>query len=148
MVQCKTPLNVVVAEDDEDDRLLLDEAFREHCDCLNLKLTENGVELLEYLESANPRPSLVLLDLNMPRMSGQETLERMKADPHLKDIPVIIFTTSDEEDIIAKAYCKGASTFIRKPFDFEKLRHIAKIVSAYWCEIASLPQKDECPKRE
>lgn len=147
MAHCRVPTTVVVADDDEDDKLLIKEAFSNECQCLKLHFVEDGAELLDYLDSQHPvQPALIFLDLNMPRMNGAEALERIKKDMRHKDIPIIMFTTSSEEDNVAKAYCLGASSYIRKPNTYEELQHIINIVGQYWCEVVLLPNKDSCDK--
>ena len=147
MENCNSKITVLVADDDEDDRILIREAFKEHCQCFNLKMVEDGVELIEYLHREDIHPGFIFLDLNMPKMNGTEALQKIKEDENSKNIPIIIFTTTDEQDVIARTYCAGASTFIRKPTTFERLSYTIGILSAYWCEIALLPSvKDNCPE--
>jgi len=141
----QVPITVVVAEDDEDDRLLIEEAFRDNCQCLALHFTHDGVELLEYLTKTEvPKPCLILIDLNMPKMGGIEAVEKIKSNDRLKDIPIIVLTTSDDEDTIAKSYCSGVNSYIRKPMSFDQLEHIVTIIGKYWCEVVLLPGKRGC----
>jgi two-component system, response regulator len=145
MESCKVPTTVVVAEDDEDDRLLIEQAFSSSCQCLKLHFAHDGLELLEYLKNGGvAKPCLILIDLNMPKMGGIEALERIRSDARLKDIPVIVLTTSDEEDSVVTTYCKGANSYIRKPMLFSELEHIVDIIGKYWCQIVLLPSKGEC----
>ena len=146
MEKCKIPKTIIVA--DEDDRLLINEAFNNSCQCFNLQIVGDGEELLEVLHNKGKNPDLILLDLNMPRMDGFEVLESIKGDPQLKKIPVIIFTTTDEQSALAKTYCNGANSFIRKPATFEQLSHIVKVIASYWCEIVLLPDGFNCPPEE
>jgi CheY-like chemotaxis protein len=142
MEGCGVPLTVVAAEDDEDDRLLIEEAFRNNCGCLTLHFTHDGLELLEYLTKADiSKPALILIDLNMPRMGGIEAVEKIKANDKLRDIPIIVLTTSDDEETIVKSYCSGVNSYIRKPMSFSELEHIVNIIGQYWCEVVSLPGK-------
>jgi two-component system, response regulator len=141
----QVPITVVVAEDDEDDRLLIQEAFRANCQCLTLHFTNDGLELLEYLTSDGAsKPCLILIDLNMPKMGGLEAVEKIKSNDKLKDIPIIVLTTSDDEDTIAKSYCSGVNSYIRKPMSFSQLEHIVNIIGQYWCEVVLLPGKRGC----
>ena len=141
----QVPITVVVAEDDEDDRLLIEEAFRANCQCLTLHFTKDGVELLEYLTTNEvSKPCLILIDLNMPRMGGIEAVEKIKSNDKLKDIPIIVLTTSNDEDTIALSYCSGANSYIRKPMSFSQLEHIVNIIGQYWCEVVLLPGKRGC----
>ena len=147
------PVTIVVAEDDADDRMMIQEAFDDN----NLKnervFVEDGEELLDYLRSSGkyaalagkPYPGLILLDLNMPRMDGREALREIKSDPNLCRIPVVILTTSKAEEDIARTYGLGVSSFITKPLNFDDLFSMIKIVCDYWTQIVALPP--ECTTR-
>ncbi|MDC8830702.1 response regulator [Alteromonas gilva] len=136
-----------MADDDEDDRLLAVDALKEGRILNNLKCVEDGVELLEYLRregkyadpDSSPRPSLILLDLNMPRMDGREALEQLKADPKLRSIPVVILTTSKEEEDMLRGYDMGAASYITKPVNFEGLVDLMQALGRYWIEFVELP---------
>lgn len=145
-------ITILVADDDPDDRLLIDEAFEENRIANDLRFVEDGEELLNYLERTGkyeggidaPRPGLILLDLNMPRMDGREALKRIKANPALATIPVVVLTTSKQEEDILRTYGLGVNSFITKPVTFEGLLRVAQIVTSYWIEIVQLPaQFDE-----
>jgi CheY-like chemotaxis protein len=120
---------VLMADDDEDDCLLVESAFQEMGIAIDLRFVGDGRELLDYLynqgDFADPerylRPNLILLDLNMPRIDGREALGKIKSDAQLKDIPVLILTTSREERDIALSKLAGASSFLAKPERFEDL---------------------------
>ena len=120
---------VLMADDDEDDCLLVEAAFQEIGIADDLRFVEDGQELLDYLYNEGdfadperyPRPSLILLDLNMPRIDGREALARIKSDPQLKNIPILIFTTSREERDIVLSKQAGASSFLSKPEGFQDL---------------------------
>ena len=135
------------ADDDEDDRLLTQDALAESRVLNELHFVEDGVELLEYLErkgkfedkSSSPRPGLILLDLNMPRMDGREALEAIKANPNLKGIPVVILTTSKQEEDMVKGYNLGAASYITKPVTFDGLVDLMKTLGKYWVEFVELP---------
>jgi len=86
-----------------------------------------------------PSPGLILLDLNMPRKDGREALREIKADPQLRKIPVVVLTTSSEEEDILKTYDLGANSFITKPVGFESLAHIVSVLGQYWFQIVELP---------
>jgi CheY-like chemotaxis protein len=107
---------------------------------------KDGDELLDFLlrrgaytEPQPPRPTLILLDLNMPRKDGREALAEIKQNPALCNIPVIVMTTSRVEEDILKAYELGVSSFIRKPVTFEQLCHVLRIFDQYWLQIVELP---------
>ncbi len=136
-----------MADDDEDDRLLTQDALAESRVLNELHFVEDGVELLEYLErkgkfedkTTSPRPGLILLDLNMPRMDGREALEAIKANPNLKGIPVVILTTSKQEEDMVKGYNLGAASYITKPVTFDGLVDLMKTLGKYWVEFVELP---------
>lgn len=136
-----------MADDDEDDRLLTQDALAESRVLNELHFVEDGVELLEYLErkgkfeqkDTSPRPGLILLDLNMPRMDGREALQAIKANPCLKGIPVVILTTSKQEEDMVKGYDLGAASYITKPVTFDGLVELMKALGKYWVEFVELP---------
>src|SRR5690606_4714059 len=111
---------------------------------------KDGVELLEYLRKqgkyANgepcPRPSLILLDLNMPRMDGRAALENIKNDPELRTIPIVILTTSKQEEDMLRGYNLGAASYITKPVDFAGLVDLMRTLGKYWVEFVELPCSD------
>ena len=140
-------LNILLADDDPDDRMLIRDALEESKSPQQLTCVENGEELLEYLRhqgsyalpNEQPRPYLILLDLNMPRKDGREALREIKADPQLRRIPVIVLTTSQAEEDIARTYDLGASSFITKPRDFESLVSLVQTINSYWFETVRVP---------
>lgn len=123
-----TPITILMADDDEDDCLLAQTAFEDAGLTGELRVVVDGIKLLEYLRRQGdyinpeqaPRPDLILLDLNMPRMDGREALKVIKSDPQLKDIPVVILTTSKEQRDIDFCASAGACNFITKPIEFEE----------------------------
>lgn len=142
-----TPINILMADDDEDDRLLTLDALKESRVLNNLYCVEDGVELLAYLRREgkyadpkdSPRPSLILLDLNMPRKDGREALQELKADPSLRGIPVVILTTSKEEEDMLRGYDLGCASYITKPVNFEGLVDLMRALGRYWIEFVELP---------
>ena len=142
-----TPIHILMADDDEDDRLLTLDALKESRVLNNLYCVEDGVELLEYLRREgkfadpkdSPRPSLILLDLNMPRKDGREALQEIKADASLRGIPVVILTTSKEEEDMLKGYDLGCASYITKPVNFEGLVDLMRALGRYWIEFVELP---------
>ena len=142
------PITVLCAEDDEDDRLLVQDAWEEGRLANELRFVEDGEELMEYLQrrgryaapASAPRPGLILLDLNMPRKDGREALEEIRADPELRRIPVIVLTTSKAEEDILRSYDLGVNSFITKPVTFDSMVAILQAVGRYWFEIVELPQ--------
>lgn len=144
------PITILMADDDEDDRLLTQDALTESRVLNNLYCVEDGVDLLEYLRKegkyatgvACPRPSLILLDLNMPRMDGREALKNIKQDPDLRTIPVVILTTSKQEQDMLRGYNLGAASYITKPVDFAGLVDLMRTLGKYWVEFVELPSQD------
>lgn len=140
-------ITILVAEDDEDDRLLMQEALEENRLANDLHFVEDGEELMDYLlhrgkysdPNSAPRPSLILLDLNMPRKDGREALQEIKAEPSLRQIPIVVLTTSKAEEDILRTYDLGVSSFIAKPVVFESMVQIIKTIGRYWFEIVELP---------
>lgn len=138
---------VLVAEDDADDRLLIQKAFKRGTETGNLVYVENGEELLKYLkreapytnEEQYPRPQIVLLDLNMPKKDGREALREIKTDKDLCKIPVIVLTTSRAQDDIEHMYKMGSNSYITKPSSFDGLLTIAKEIEEYWFRTVELP---------
>ncbi|MEM9002046.1 MAG: response regulator [Cyanobacteria bacterium P01_F01_bin.86] len=141
------PITILVAEDDEDDRLLMQEALEENRLANDLYFVEDGEELMDYLNHqgkytnplTSPRPSLILLDLNMPRKDGREALKEIKADPAIRQIPIVVLTTSKAEEDILRTYDLGVSSFIAKPVGFDSMVQIMKTLGTYWFEIVELP---------
>jgi CheY-like chemotaxis protein len=143
----KKKFTLLIANDDEDTRFLVEEALREVPLGIRSKFVENGEQVLDYLYrrgqyvgSSNwHQPDLILLDLNMPRLDGRETLTSIRSDPHLQHIPVVILTTSHRSGDILLCYRLGANSFISKPVTFEGLLEVMKTLCEYWFEIVSLP---------
>lgn len=136
-----------MADDDADDRLMTKEAFEESRLRNDLRFVEDGVELLDYLKrrgkykdpASSPRPGLILLDLNMPKMDGREALKEIKADPVLKNIRIVVLTTSKAEEDIYKTYDLSAASYITKPVTFAGMAEVVRVLGKYWLEIVELP---------
>jgi two-component system, response regulator len=131
---------ILLAEDDPDDRLLTQDAFRESRIADTLQCVEDGEALLDYLHRRGRyrdalRPDLILLDLNMPRMDGREALRVIKADPALRRIPVVVLTTSREEGDVARSYDLGVNSFIVKPASYQALVDLVRTLSRYWFDV-------------
>jgi CheY-like chemotaxis protein len=143
----KQGIVILMADDDDDDFLLTEKALKQSKLLNTLRRVRDGEELLEYLrkegEFANrtdcPRPGVILLDLNMPRKDGREALKDIKSDEMLRDIPVVVFTTSKAEEDIHKSYQLGVNSFITKPVTFDSLIHVMQTLGKYWFEIVELP---------
>ena len=140
-------VTILMAEDDEDDRLMARDALAEGRVTSELRFVADGEELLQYLRregryadpETSPRPGLVLLDLNMPRMDGREALAAIKGDPALRAIPVVILTTSKAEEDVLRAYDLGVNSFITKPVTFAGLVETMTTFAAYWLDTVDLP---------
>jgi CheY-like chemotaxis protein len=141
------PITILMADDDADDRMMTKEAFEENRIANDLRFVVDGEELMDYLKrrgkygdpDTSPRPGLILLDLNMPRKDGREALAEIKADPALKNIRVVIMTTSKAEEDIFRTYDLSAASYITKPVTFEGLVEVIKTLGKYWLEIVELP---------
>jgi CheY-like chemotaxis protein len=147
-VKCRQPtVTILMADDDEDDSMLIREALAITQLPVNLQTVSDGEELMDYLYHRGqysdnrlaPRPGLILLDLNMPRKDGLEALKEIKSNIDLRPIPVIILTTSNAEENINHTYKLGANSYIVKPMTFSALVEMIKTLGKYWLEIVELP---------
>jgi CheY-like chemotaxis protein len=140
-------LLILIAEDDADDRYLLETAFAEKGYPDNIVFVENGVEVLSYLDKVHEQahadeknlPSFILLDLNMPKKDGREVLKELKQHPVFKKIPVIIFTTTKNETEIKRCYEMGANSYVIKPISFDALLKVVENIRSFWLQTASIP---------
>ena len=138
-------LFILIAEDDSDDRFLLQTAFKEKGYDDNLVFVENGVELIEFLSDIHNKsssynyPYFILLDLNMPKKDGREALKEIKQHPVFKKIPVVVFTTTKNESEIKRCYELGANTYVVKPVSFEGLTKVLDDIRTYWFNSAAIP---------
>lgn len=143
----QTTVTILMADDDEDDCMLVREALAESRLTIELRMVRDGEELMDYLyrhgryadPQISPRPGLILLDLNMPKKDGREALREIKNDPELRSIPVVVLTTSKAEEDIYRTYNLGANSFIIKPVTFAALVEVMKTIGKYWFEIVELP---------
>jgi len=148
------PITILVADDDPDDRMMIEEAFEENRVVNAVEFVEDGEQLMSYLRrdgdyahlAGRPYPGIILLDLNMPRKDGREALKELKADPDLCRIPVVVLTTSQAEEDIVRTYGLGVSSFVTKPVTFEGLVEAIKVICQYWIQIVALPP--ECSYRQ
>jgi CheY-like chemotaxis protein len=134
-----------LADDDDDDRLLFEDALRELSRDTSLTMATDGVDLMEKLqETVPPPPSVIFLDINMPRKNGFECLAEMKQIEKFRDIPVVIFSTSNEDSTIDRTYRQGANFYIHKPRSFEKLKSaIQQIITIDWSLQTMQPSKEK-----
>jgi CheY-like chemotaxis protein len=137
-------LFILIAEDDADDRFLMQKALDELGYDIKIEFVENGVELLEHLNNiqsqkiAGAYPRFILLDLNMPKMDGREVLKNIKTHPEFRKIPVIIFSTTKNQLEVKRCYDLGANTYIVKPVNFDSLVDTIQHIRQYWLETATL----------
>jgi CheY-like chemotaxis protein len=132
---------VIIADDDKDDITLLEEAFKRRQIREELVKVHDGSELLAYLQGVSEKgrwPQLILLDLNMPHKDGRETLAELKQHATLKKIPVVIYSTSNDQEEIKACYEMGANSYVVKPSEFDKLLHTVDVIHAYWCKTVSV----------
>jgi CheY-like chemotaxis protein len=152
----QTTVTILMADDDDDDSMLVQEALRESQLSIELRIVKNGEELMDYLynrgrytdKSIAPRPGLILLDLNMPKKDGLEVLKDIKNDSNLRQIPVIVLTTSGAEEDVYHTYDSGANSFIIKPEKFTCLVEVMRTIGKYWFEIVELPLEAVGDKNE
>lgn len=140
------PITILLADDDADDRMLAEDALRESRLANRLYMVTDGEEVLEFLRhegrhagSQAPRPGVILLDLNMPRKDGREVLRELKSDPDLRQIPVIVLTTSKDEADIFLSYDQGVNSYITKPVTFAGLVEVMNALGRYWFQLVELP---------
>jgi CheY-like chemotaxis protein len=139
---------ILMADDDEEDRTFAKKALKKSRLCNELRFVEDGEELMDYLKRRgkyadpvkSPVPGLILLDLNMPKKDGREALKEIKDAPALKEIPVVVLTTSESEDDVHKAYGLGANSYISKPVTMSGMVKVMTGLGKYWFEIVKLPK--------
>ena len=142
------PINVLLVEDSPGDVRLTQEAFRDANRAIHLHVAMDGVEAMAFLhrEGKNadaPRPDLILLDLNLPKMDGREVLAHIKEDDNLKTIPTVILTTSDAEADILKSYQLRANCYLTKPVQLDAFESLVKSISDFWLTKVKLPQQEQ-----
>jgi len=143
-------MQILMADDDEDDRRAVAKAWKTSRAANPIEFVNDGEQLMDYLQRRGPysslpagsRPGLILLDLNMPKKDGREALMEIKADPNLRQIPVIVLTTSKAEEDIYRTYDLGANSFITKPVTFTALVELVQSIGNYWIEIVELPNDE------
>jgi CheY-like chemotaxis protein len=144
----KIPITILICDDDQDDRMLTEQALEDAHVSNDLRFVKDGEQLLDYLYQRGefagesglaPRPGLILLDLNMPKMDGREALKAIKGDPTLKEIPIVVLSTSGLDQDIIRSYQLGVNSFIKKPVTFSGLVEAMNVLGRYWLEIVELP---------
>jgi CheY-like chemotaxis protein len=147
MIADKKSVTILMAEDDPGDQMLLQKALEASHFLNEMHFVRDGEELLDYLyhrglysEPAKaPRPGLILLDLNLPKLDGRQVLANIKADANLRRIPVVVLTASQQQLDIHRSYELGASSYLTKPMQFESLVELMQTLRAYWFDIVELP---------
>lgn len=140
------PVEILLVEDNEGDVGLIEEVLEETKIRNILHIAKDGAEAMLFLRgegvfSGSPRPDIILLDLNLPKMDGREVLEEVKEDSNLKSIPIVILTTSGAEKDIHRAYELHANAYITKPLDFDQFISVIESIARFWLEIVRLPTK-------
>ena len=138
---------ILLVEDDPGDQELTRRALEEDVVRTDLRIVNDGKEALDYLRregsfsdpETSPKPDLILLDLNMPRIDGRQVLEKVREDPEISRIPVIALTTSDEEEDVVRSYDLGCKSFIKKPVEVETFIETIRELQHYWFELVTLP---------
>jgi CheY-like chemotaxis protein len=139
-MKASTSWPVVVAEDSRPDFLLLEAAWKRTGNGHTLVCEPDGIALLQRLRLPGMRAALVLMDINMPRMNGLEALAEMKADPRLASTPVIMFSTSPDDDDVCRAYALGASSYVVKPVGLPELVQAVNLIRTYWLGLIEMPK--------
>jgi CheY-like chemotaxis protein len=133
---------ILLVEDSLDDAVLALRAFKQNNMGIEIVLVNDGLQALDYLHGTGSfegrnlaMPGLILLDLNLPKLDGFELLLRLRTDGRMKHLPVVVLTTSTEDHIRTKAYRFGATSYMRKPAEFQKLVELTRLLSVYWLEL-------------
>ena len=140
------PIDVLLVDDDEADIKLTCRALVNDRIVNHMHVAHDGVEALEFLRREGrfvhaPRPDIIFLDLNMPRMDGRELLRELKTDGHFASIPVVILTTSEAQEDIDGSYAHYANSYITKPLDLKQFKNAIQVVEQYWFAIVKLPRE-------
>ncbi|WP_410619676.1 response regulator [Amycolatopsis sp. cmx-8-4] len=144
MTQPPEPIDVLLVEDDPGDVLMTREAFEHHKIRNTLSVVSDGEQALQFLRREPPyedapRPGLILLDLNLPRRDGREVLAEIKASPELRSIPVVVLTTSEAEEDIARSYDLHANAYVTKPVDFDSFVEAVRQIDSFFVSVVKLP---------
>ena len=145
----RRPFDILLVEDNPADVEITIEAFRRSHKGNRVSVCRDGEEALEFLfqrgryarTGSAPRPDLILMDLNLPRKSGAEVIEQVKANDQLKDIPVVVLTTSDRDEDVQRCYRIGANNYLIKPVQFDECVKLIADIQQYWLELSKLPPR-------
>ncbi|MGW4093702.1 response regulator [Nocardia sp. NPDC004750] len=140
------PIDILLVEDDPGDELMTREAFEDNKIGNTLHVARDGEEALEFLyrqgrHADAPRPDLILLDLNLPKYDGRQVLEKIKADPDLSHIPVVVLTTSAAEEDILRSYRLHANAYVTKPVDLDQFVAAIKQIDEFFVQVVRLPRQ-------
>jgi CheY-like chemotaxis protein len=140
------PIEVLLVEDDPGDVMMTREAFQDYKLHNQLHVVSDGAEAMAFLRhegeyAGRPRPDLVLLDLNLPRMDGRQVLEAIKSDPELASIPVVVLTTSENEDDVLHSYSLHANAYVTKPVDFDSFIAVVRQIDEFFVSVVKLPPR-------
>jgi CheY-like chemotaxis protein len=140
------PIEVLLVEDDPGDVMMTREAFHDYKLHNELHVVSDGAEAMAFLRqegeyAGRPRPDLVLLDLNLPRMDGRQVLEAIKSDPELASIPVVVLTTSENEDDVLRSYSLHANAYVTKPVDFQRFIEVVRQIDDFFVTVVRLPRR-------
>jgi len=140
------PIDVLLVEDDPGDELMTREAFEDNKIGNTLHVVRDGEEALDFLyrrgaHEGAPRPDLVLLDLNLPKYDGRQVLEKIKSDPDLTDIPVVVLTTSAAEEDILRSYKLHANVYVTKPVDLDQFIRAVRQIDEFFVQVVRLPRR-------
>jgi len=139
-------IDVLLVEDDPGDALMIRESFEHHEITHALHHVTDGVEALRFLRredefAGRPRPDLILLDLNLPRMDGREVLREVKGDPTLRAIPIIVLTTSEADEDILRSYELHANAYVTKPVDLDQFMEVIRMTDDFFVNVVKLPRR-------
>lgn len=143
--QILEPIDVLLVEDDPGDTLMIREAFEDNKVQNTLACVTDGTEAMLYLRRKGryadaPRPDLVLLDLNLPKMDGREVLKEIKGDEQLSTIPVVVLTTSQAEEDVLRSYRLHANAYVTKPVDFDRFIEVVRQIDEFFVTVVKLPK--------
>ena len=140
------PVEILLVEDDPGDVMMTQEAFADHKVANQLHVVTDGAEAMSFMRredqyADSPRPDLVLLDLNLPKMDGREVLQAIKSDPDLASIPVVVLTTSEAEEDVLRSYSLHANAYVTKPVDFERFISVVREIDDFFVTVVRLPSR-------
>ena len=148
MTSIGQPIEVLLVENDPDDELITREAFEDNKIGNNLHVVRDGLEALDFLyqrgeHAGKPRPDLILLDLNLPKYDGRQVLEKIKSDPELRAIPVVVLTTSSAEEDILRSYKLFANAYVTKPVDLDRFMSVIRQIDEFFVTVVRLPGRGQ-----